>query len=73
MAENRNRHGDDIVADGEREILADQAARATRRLKGERHGFEAFMQEDEIRCLPSDIRRCRRRHGDVGGGQRRRL
>ena len=73
LAEDRQRDDKGVVAGGERQILADEAAGVPGDVDRLRHGRQAFPQEDEIGGVAADIGRRCGRHRDMGRGKRGRV
>ena len=73
MAENGDRQRDRIISNRESEVLPDQPPGLARHRDGERHRLQALAKEHEIGGVAADVRGGRRRHRDMGGGERRRV
>jgi hypothetical protein len=73
QAGNRQRHGQQIVARGQPQILPHQPQRLSGEADGRDDGREAVAEENQIGGGLAQMRRGHRRHRDVRGRQRRRV
>ena len=73
VAEDGDRHGDGVVADGEREVLPDQPIGISGDVERQRHRLQAVAQEHEVGGIAPDIGGGGGRHGDMRRSQRRRI